>query len=124
MSSEQAEIRQKKSRMPQCAALLEPLVFNLKIHSVLGLWIEAPLSRVGVVGSTSLEAEWEQRLSGHGQSVDGFGQYHWMIWMSTQLWWARTVNKGALLSWRRLKAFASSQGRNGPGRAELLQGAL
>lgn len=76
LSSEQAEIRQKKSRMSQCAAVLEPLVFNLTIHSVLGLWIEAPLTRVGLVGSTSQEAQWEQRLSGHGQSVDGFGQYH------------------------------------------------
>lgn len=43
--------------------------------------------------------------------------------MSTQFWWARTVKKGAPLSWRRLKTFASSQGMNGPGRAELLQGA-
>lgn len=57
--------------MPQCAALLEPLAFNLTIHSVLGLWIEAPLTRVGLVRSASLEAQWEQRPSGHGQSVDG-----------------------------------------------------
>lgn len=76
LSSEQAEIRQKKSRMPQNAALLEPLAFNLKIRSVLGLWIEAPVTRVGLVGWTSLEAQWEQRPSGHGQSVAGFGQYH------------------------------------------------
>lgn len=26
--------------------------------------------------SASVEAQWEQRSSGHGQSVDGFGQYH------------------------------------------------
>lgn len=45
-----------------------------------------------------------------------------VVWMFTQFWWARTVNKGDLLSWRRLKEFASSQGLNGPGRAELLQG--
>lgn len=37
LSSEQAEVRQKKSRVLQCAALLEHLAFNLKIHSVLGL---------------------------------------------------------------------------------------
>lgn len=74
------------------------------------------------MGSTSLEAQWEQRSSGHGQSVNGFGQYQ-IHWMSTEFWWARTVNKGAFLSWRRLEAFASSQGKKGPGRAELHQGA-
>lgn len=36
LSSEQAEIRQKKSRMLQWTALPEPLAFNLKAHSVLG----------------------------------------------------------------------------------------
>lgn len=120
LSSEQAEIRQKKSRMPQCAALLEPLAFNLKIHSVLGLWIEAPLTRVGLVGSTSLEAQWEQSpLAMISQSMGLVSTT--LVCMSGCP--PSSVNKRALLSWSRLKAFVSSQGMNGPSRAELLQGA-
>lgn len=42
LSTEQAEEEQDA---PVCSPL-EPLAFNLKIHSVLGLWIEAPLTRV------------------------------------------------------------------------------
>lgn len=51
--------------------------------------------------STSLEVQWEQRPPGHGQLMGLVSTT--LGWMSIQFCWARTVNKGPLLSWRRLK---------------------
>lgn len=88
-----------------CSPWTLALVFNLKIHSVLGLWIEGASYESGFC-----------RIDLSGNMVEAQAVWPWSgsrwllvittpVWLSIHCWCSRRGSKGAVASWRRLKAF-------------------